>query len=246
MARNKTLVRILDELRVEARLSLNPSHNTEVRDPQIIMLQREQERLWEDFDWPHLRVTRFIPVQSGQRFYDPLHAINLAGTPTSDLTIDKLEKIEFKDGGAYFEVKYGIEAGHYATTDSDLGAESWPVCRWSFAEDDQLEVWPVPDADADADDHEGYLKLTGIRNLRPFVADSDRADLDSRLLVLYVAGNILAAQGAKDAQIKLEAANDLRGELLGNQVKTRRFKMFGIGSEPRPRRPFITRYVAPE
>ena len=58
MARQTTLVRLLDKLRVAARLSLNPAHNAQNRSSQVTFLQVEQERLWSDFDWPHLRVER--------------------------------------------------------------------------------------------------------------------------------------------------------------------------------------------
>lgn len=235
MARGVTLVRLLDELRAEVRNSQNPAHNSQVRDPHIILLQREQERLWEDFPWPHLRVERFIPVAAGQRYY----------APPADLHVDRIESIEIKTDGEWIPVGNGINAGHYAAHDSALDQRAWPVQRWAIAEEDQIEIWPISDVSATVEDQNGFLKITGIRNLKPLVADSDRADLDSRLLVLYVAGGLLAATGAKDAQLKLEAANRHYAKLKGLQVKTKSFNMFGTGLVHAPRRPVISRYRAP-
>ena len=91
MTRRVTLIRLLDQLRAEARLSKNPAHNSQVRDTHVDMLQRIQDRLWDDFDWPHLRVERLEIVQSGQRFY----------APPADMLIDNIEKIELYDGGGW-------------------------------------------------------------------------------------------------------------------------------------------------
>ena len=65
MSRGTTLVKLLDDLRAECRISLNPAHNRQQRDVQVKMLQRKQEWLWNDFAWPHLRVERFIDLQAG-------------------------------------------------------------------------------------------------------------------------------------------------------------------------------------
>lgn len=246
MARGKTLTWLLDEVRAEARLSLNPAHNAQVRDTHVRMLQSQQERLWEDFTWPHLIVHRYIPVQAGSRFYDPNGAINLAGDLATDLHIDNITKVEFKSDGEWMPVTHGTNAGHYAAHDSDLNAQSWPVCTWQASEEDQIEIWPIPDTTATAATLEGYLRLTGMRNLRPLVDAEDRCDLDGRMLAMYVAGFILAAQGAKDAQIKLEDANKRRARLGGLQIKTKSFKMFGLGQDYRRRRPVITRYIPAE
>ena len=87
--RGTTLVKLLDILRVECGLSLNPAHNPQNRDTQIATLQRVQETMWADFAWPHLRVERAIDVQAGQRYYDM----------PGDLDIDRIEKIEIREAG---------------------------------------------------------------------------------------------------------------------------------------------------
>jgi len=102
MTRHVTLVRILDQLRAEARLSMNPAHNRQVRDSHVNLLQRMQERYWDDFAWPQLRVQRKISLQAGQRYYDP----------PPDMQIDNIEKLELYDSGGWRKMLPGIGAWH--------------------------------------------------------------------------------------------------------------------------------------
>lgn len=235
MARGTTLEKLLDLLRAECRLSLNPAHNNQVRDTQVKSLQRTQEWLWEDFDWPVLRVERFLPLQDGQRYYDA----------PEDMPVDRVQKIEVRHDQVYCPLSAGIDAPHYAAYDSELDQRNWPPQRWKIAEGEQIEVWPIPNTDYDAVTLEGRMKLTGIKNLAPLVADSDRADIDDRLIVLFAAAEYLAATGAKDASLKIDKANKRYAKLRGNQSPRRKFSMFGIGQSSRGRRPAIAVYNSP-
>lgn len=216
MARRTTLVKLLDDLRAECRISLNPAHNRQNRDTQIKMLQRKQEWFWNDFAWPHLRVERYLDLAAGQRFYDM----------PDDLDITRITKIEVRDSAVYGKLHWGIDAQHYAAYDSELDARAWPIRRVKITEDEQLEVWPIPDQNYDPTTLDGRIKVTGIRHLKPLVADADRADLDDRLIVLHCAAEYLAASGAKDAQIKLDQANSLYLKLRGQLMPRRVHKMF--------------------
>jgi hypothetical protein len=235
VARHTTLLRILDMLRAEARLSMSPAHNRQVRDSHVNMLQRLQERLWDDFTWPHLRVQRLKPCSTSQRYYDP----------PSDIQIDNIEKIEVFDGGGWRQLLPGIYGEHYTAYNSDLNERAWPVMRWQIHEDEDIEIWPIADLNGDPATMEGMLKFTGIRNLKPFVRDADRADLDDNLLVMFGAAELLAAQGAKDAQIKLDQANQIYRRQRGGLTPRKRFRMFGIGPALPAPREFITRYKPP-
>ena len=235
MARNTTLVKLLDDLRAEARLSLNPGHNTDDRLPQIKLLQKHQQRLWEDFRWPHLRVTRQLPLQIGQRYY----------SPPSDMIVDNIERIDiFRDSG-WVEMRGGINPTLYSTYNSDLNERSWPPSHWDIYEGEQIEIWPVPDQNADLTTNDGVIQFTGIRNLRPLVADSDTCDLDDTMLVAFAAADILAAGGAKDAQLKLDFANDRYRKMTGRLTVKTQTRMFGIGEPTGTRRISINRYRPP-
>lgn len=225
--RGKTLESILNSVRAEARLSLLPANNNQVRDSHVILIQREQERLWEDYTWPHLRIHHLMPLQAGQRLYE---------TPTEatyTVQMDRIEKIEVFDGGAWRKLNPEFEDSYFSVTNSDLDERSWPARAWRATADDDIEIWPIPDQNADDDTLDGYLRVTGIRNLQAFTADNHVADLDDRLISLYVAGGILAASGAKDAQLKLEAANKIYTKLKGKQTKSTSFNMFST-TRPAP------------
>jgi len=220
VARNQTLLKLLMDFRSEARLSGNPAHNSNVRESQVRMLQRIQEWLWEEHDWPHLMVERFMPVQAGQRFY----------SPPPDMSIDRVRKIEVRYGEQWCELTPLIPSEAYSHWDSERGERSWPVSRWRVYESEQIELWPIPADNADTVSLEGVLKISGIRNLRPLVQDTDRADLDDRMLVLYAAAETLAADRAPDAQFKADAAQKRVAHLTGNMSKVKTFRLGGSPS----------------
>lgn len=244
MARGTLLSRLLDDYRAACRLSLNAAHNSQVRDTQIKALQQKQEFLWGDFDWPHLRVERFLTLSAGQRYYDPNELTTEAGVIQNDLAIDRIQRIDVRWSGVYVPVHPGIDDGHYAAHDSETDQRAWPIQRWLITEDEQIEIWPIPDQDTDADTLEGRVRVTGIRNLRPLVADSDAADIDDQLIVKLAAADYLAATGAKDAQLKLNQAERLYASRRGQLMPRRKTKLF-VGGDERPRRPLITHYRAP-
>jgi hypothetical protein len=235
MARGTTLIRLLDLYRAECRLSLNPAHNAQVRDTQVSHLQRVQEWLWSDFAWPILRVERFLETQNGQRFH----------SMPDDLDIDRITKIEVKHDDVYTPLRPGIDAEHYAAYDSDKDERQWPPQRWRISEDEQIELWPIPDTDYDALTQEGRIKITGIRKLQPLVDDGDRVDLDDRLVSLYAAAEFLAGAGAKDAGLKQQQANARYARLRGQQSPKRQFRMFGVGQPETTRRIPIAVYNKP-
>ena len=242
MARGSTLESILRDVRLEARMSPNVAHNVQAREHQVALIQREQRRLWDDFAWPHLRVQRFIPLAAGQREYDLAGAVAENGsTPAQDIPLDRIEKIEVKTDGAWLTLGRGIGAGQYALYDSALDERSWPAMRWDVAEGEMIEIWPVPDQDAAAE-QEGYLRVTGIRALQPFVDDADRADLDDELIVLYAAGALLAASGSKDAQLKLEAAQRHYQRVKAGLSRNESFRLFGVGERAVRDKLYVGRY----
>lgn len=235
MARKTSLVHLLDMLRVEARISLNPAHNADDRQHQVEKLQRVQETLWEEFDWPHLRVERRVNCQAGQRYYDP-HA---------DIPLDRIETIEFFSDGGWRKVLPGIDSAHYAAWNSDLDERSWPIRRFKIHEDEDIEMWPISDKDADPTTLEGVIKYTGIRKLKPLVQDSDRADLDDRLIVLFAAAEILAGRGAKDAKLKMNMADSKLNRLRSRMTPRKSFQMYGTGETKPLKRMAITQYRPP-
>lgn len=237
MARGTTLIRMLDDYRSEIRASPNPAHNVQVRDMQVKLLQRTQERLWDDFNWPHLRVRREVLLAAGQRYYD---------TP-DDMLIERVEKIEVFANGIWRPLRANVEPYHLDAYNSDLDERSYPPMRWQIAEGldhagEQVEIWPISNINGDATTREGVMRFTGIRSLKPLVEDNDRADLDDRVIVLYAAAETLAASGAKDAKLKLDQANAILMRKRAGMMPRRNFQMFGVGRIPVLRKPRIGHY----
>lgn len=234
MARGRTLLKLLDVLRSELRLSLNPAQNVQVREIQVNTLQAVQERLYEDFTWPHMRIERSVALQAGQYIYDV----------PSGMNIDKIEKVEaFLDGG-WVPLIFGITGAEYSAHNTDLDERSWPPRRWRISENEDVEVWPIPDTNADEDTREGYLRFTGIRNLNPLVNDEHTADLDDKLIAAYAAVELLSDEN--QIKIKLNKADQMYQRMRANLSPTKAFPMLGVGSRLVPRRMFVTQYRPPE
>lgn len=244
MARGTTLSRLLDMYRSACRLSLNAAHNSQVRETQIRALQTKQAWLWGDFDWPHLQVKRFLALADGQRYYDIATATNENGDVANDFAVDRIVAVDVRYSGTYVPLGPGIDDGHYAAHDSELDGRAWPPQRWKLTEDEQIEIWPIPDQATDADTLEGRIRLTVIRNLAPLIADGDRADLDDNLIVELAAADYLAATGAQDAQLKIDQATRAYTKRKGQLTPRKKHTLF-VRPERPVRRPLITHYRPP-
>lgn len=217
MSRNVTLGELIDDLRAEAGHSLQPNLGTAMRDVLIKVLQRQQRRLWEDYDWPFLNVHRDVLSQAGQRYYNI----------PADMGFENIERVEYKDGDRWIPMRYGIGQAEFDQYDSDRDIRATPAMNWSQAENDQFEVWPIPPSNGNPTTLSGAIRFHGKRNLRPLVADADRADLDDTLLVLYSAAEILAREKADDAKLKLQMAERHYVRLKGRTAKRTTFSMSG-------------------
>lgn len=177
-------------------------------------------------------MTRDVELNAGQRVY---------GVP-ADMRIERIERLEVFSDGGWHDLTANIESAHLSTYNSDLDERAWPPARWQLDGDRDVEIWPIPDRDYDAATMEGTLRFTGIRDLAAFVEDSDRADLDDRVIVLYAAAEMLAAAGSKDAELKLQRANALLKAKRSGLTPRRSFQMFGAGERPQVRRMTIGTY----
>jgi hypothetical protein len=226
--RGQTLNELLSDLKAECGYSSNAAHGINNRDSLVQVLKRTQRRLWSDWDWMHMRVSRDMRINAGQRYYN---------CPT-DLPYERIDAAEVKFGGQWLPLEFRINERHYSIYDPRIDERSWPIRRWDVAEDPadtagtpdnrgMIEVWPMPSdsgtPEAPGSDQEGWIRLTGVRSLRPFTEDSHRCDLDGDLIVLFAAAEILARDRKEDAQVKLQAAQSLYLKLRGNQEKNRSF-----------------------
>lgn len=208
MARGKSLGELIQQLRVAARYDPNPALSLNMVPLMQQTIVQTQERLYDEFDWPFLRVRRDKLLAAGQRYYDI----------PDDLNLERIQAVDVRFAGQWLPVERSISLDHYNRYDSDADARFDPACRWEVMDTgngEQIEVWPIPLTDGAA------MRFTGIRKLKPLVETSDRADLDDQLIVLYAAGELLGGAKNPEAQIKFSQASKRKATLQGRVTKTR-------------------------
>lgn len=192
MARGKQLLDLIAQLRAETGRTQDVSIGTDEVENLKHLLRRTQEVLYDDYEWPFLRVERSINLSAGQRHYD---------FPT-DLDFDNIQVAKYKYGNVYTELTRGITFDDFSTFDSNNDERSSPALKWDVrntGSGEQLEIWPIPN-------EANTVHFFGTKKLSPLIQESDRADLDDRLIVLFAAAEILARQKSKDAQAKAQQA----------------------------------------
>ena len=217
MARGVSLGNLLTDLRSEIGHSLQVSLGKASRDPLINLLQRTQKRLWEDYNWPFLKITKDLTIAAGQRYYDI----------PDDLTFERITRVEVKHGSQWTKLHYGIAGAEYNSHDSDAGDRSSPTQKYDAYGTGQIEIWPIPANNSNATTLADAVRIHGIKNLSAFVSEADTADLDDQLIVLFAAAEVSARQKQSDAQNKLAQAQAHYMRLKARMSKNETFIISG-------------------
>lgn len=216
MARGRQLQELVGQLRAETGRSQNIAVGTSELDNLKEVLRRTQEMLYDDYAWPHLRIERTIQLYAGQRYYDL----------PEDLNFDRIETIKYKYNNVYTDLERGISFEDYSIFDSNNNERSSPALKWDVRYTDlteQLEIWPIPNEN-------NLVYLRGTKELDPLIEESDRADLDDRLIVLFAASEMLSRQKSQDARAKLEQANARYLTLKRNSQSDSETIQVGLGN----------------
>lgn len=226
MPRGTQLQDLIYQLRAEVGQSTLVSVGIDNVPALIQILRRKQIMLYDDYDWPFLRITPFINLKKGERFYDMPDDFGA-------LNMERIEHMEVWYSGRPSKIERGIGPADYAQYNSFNGETGGgPIIKWDIKYTDptgtdvakeQVEVWPIPDDDGQK------LQLTGIKNLRPLVALSDQAELDDVMIVLHCAAQILKRQKAADAPDKQKDADDRTATLKGRVKGAERTYIMGGG-----------------
>jgi hypothetical protein len=218
VARGTTLGELVTKLRIAARYDPAPSLSLNMVPLMQQTIRDTQERLYDEFDWSYLKVSRDKELSAGQRYYDfPV-----------DLNLERISKVDVLYGDRWIPVERGIDLDHYNARNSDNDEREDPVQRWDVVDTgsgEQLEVWPIPASD------DMTLRFRGIRNLTPLVANADRADLDDQLIVLFAAAELLGGAKNDVGKMKLAQGAERLEKLQGRVTKTRR-NTFILGGGP--------------
>ena len=171
------------------------------------LLSNMQKRLGVEHYWPFLEREWDVDVPSGTQYVTL--PTETAGDPESEVSainLDQLPTVKTLYTTQYWPVNYGISEDEYNTFNFALGQTSDPIQRWRLAtnsnetsDPNQIEVWPVPGTDQ-------TLRFRGERTILPLVADSDTADLDDMMIVLFCAAEILTRAKQPDGPLKMQAA----------------------------------------
>jgi len=226
-----TLRQMLTRLRAEARLSANVAHGAHLEAGHITLLERVQDDLYLANDWPMLQITETVNVPAGVRY----------STYPTNIAFEGISRAFAKTStGDWHELTYGVGVEQLIASDSDAGATGDEVTHWQNyiapsanpLTQNMFELWPVPAAAVD-------VRFTGKRTLQPLVnPDTDYSTIDGPVIFLTAAAELLAAQKAEDASLKLRAAAH-RMELLRRRQTApdnRRISLSGgFGKKP-PRR----------
>lgn len=208
----------LDELVIALRAEIGDSTNLAMGAQALPGLQqtlrRVQQMYYEDFQWPHLVVTREEEILPNERYY----------TFNSDVDFSRIYNVWARDSSAsspnWKVLDYGISPADYNTCNSDVGETQDPICKWHHYEGNQFEVWPIPLS-------AGAIRFRAIKTLAPLIAGDDRCEIDSTLIVLSAAAELLARAKAQDAPIKLSMATSHYNRLKSNYSKSSTFIMGG-------------------
>ena len=204
--RGRTLGQIATMAREEAGQSGNAAAGRNVIDVFRQYVRRTYERLHQDFNWPHLYRHDDITLERGKRYF----------AFPSDLDPDRLGEVYVLEdkGDRWRDVEYGVGPAQWSRYRHEDGEYADPVRRWQRTGEGLIEVWPTPETG------EQILRFEGMPFPKILAGDNDVVDLDANMIALYAAGEWLAKQGARDAELKLQQAKRIDDRLRANQMRS--------------------------
>jgi len=227
MARGTTFGELIEMLKLECGLDPDPALSLNMRPQMELMLKREYERLYQEFDWPFLRVFPDLLTQAGERFYDV----------PAEMDLERIETVDYYWGNRWFPLTRGISQLDYNTYNPDLGVRVDPTFKWDIkytGPKAQVELWPIPNSDGNK------VRFTGIKKKTELVDTTSRCDLDDMMIVLFCASEYLASRGSKAAGTKQQKAVERYRLMAGRSITTRN-NSFNMNNQQKPDPRFASR-----
>lgn len=209
MARGTQLTDLIDMVRAETGQSLSRAHGVNSIESLKATIRRVQDWLYHDFEWPWKRLYVDKQLAADVELYD---------WPTE---FDMSRAFDFwvhTDGRDLYPMTFSIGPHEIRSVG---GTHRGRPLFWDYA-DTQFRVLPIPDAAWKA-------RIWGIKKLNAMTAESDTADLDDNLIVLFAAAEILQRQQNQDANTKMQAAERhyTRLKAIYSSNKHRNFSLLG-------------------
>jgi hypothetical protein len=215
----KQLRELLSDLRAEIGHSTNVAHGINDRETLLYYINRTQQDLYRDYDWPQLIIDRDVQLADGQRYYP---------YPT-DLSFEDIGHIWVLINTVYNELLYGIGPYEMILWNSDNGFKAWPTQKWMHhADDNTFELWPVPDGTAQANN--AIVRLRGTKTVPWMVNDADQCVLPDALITAFAAIPVLRRDSAKDGDAQQARAAELMRRHRVLQASKKRVRPIAIGA----------------
>jgi hypothetical protein len=200
---------MLRELRAEIGMAPDTNLQAGVVDTHKALLQRNQRLLYLEEDWPGLFTSFNVEVP----------ALATSVTLHAEMDPSGVQEVYVSDTAASARacrVQNGWDESEI--TAADPTTPSWPIMFWRFeplvhtdkAFDRAITFWPRPDRAC-------TMTFRGRRALAPLVDETDRSTLDSDLIVLQTAAEILNEQNSPNGTVKAAAAQQRKRTLLAMQ-----------------------------
>ncbi len=195
---------LVSEVLIEAGMSTETNHATQMSPRIKQLLARTQRLLLREFDWPTISGYEQTVTVTGD-----------ASTATLPSNIDftSINSVHVLFGDQWLPVLYGIgpaERSIYKSTQRATPIRKWEIVTGGST----FEVWPIGSEDQS-------LLFQGSKSLGAFSSDSDTCTLDADVLVLRVAAELLGRDRKEDAALKMKTAKDLANSLIKRQRQSR-------------------------
>lgn len=186
---------LITSLKEELDLSTNVGVGVDKRPQLMRAINRVYANLYNDYDWPHLKVVSDRePLSAGERFYDFPATIDFS----------RVEQAHVWYNDKPLPLTRGIGVNEYNALDPDVtGDRNDPAQRWEMHWKEtavQYEIWPVPLS------NNQEIQWTGRRKITALVNNEDTCLLDSEVVILFAAARLLAARKSPDADLALDEA----------------------------------------
>ena len=191
MAEVAQLSELIQRVRIEAKLALGATFGIANRLHIIGLLNRIQRDLAANRDWDELNTHIVVPTVAGTDTYSIPNAMNFEG----------MEQLYAREGETLTKMVLGFGPREFAVMDP-TAENSWPITRWRLSplSVSDFEVWPNPSL-------VGFIDIEGQKKPALMVDDSDFCTLDADVLVLRVAGQLLAKSSPREADLKFANAD---------------------------------------